>query len=68
MTLSGADGQPFRSLRFSSVTTERPLSAGTVEVDDLPAGTWQIRVAGPAGKTWEDTVTVREGEVVRKEL
>lgn len=68
LTVLGADGQPFRSLRFSSVVSERPLQLGTVEVNDLPAGTWTLRVAGPAGKNWEDTVTVRPGEALRRDL
>lgn len=69
LTLVGANGQPHRTvMRFGAVVQEWTLVAGAAAVDDLPAGKWVIRVAGPDGKSWQGEVMVVAGGSVRKEL
>ena len=66
LTLVGANGQPYRALVFGRLQQEWILAAGTVTIDDLPAGTWNVRIAGPGGQSWQGDVIVVQGGSVRK--
>lgn len=66
LTLVGANGQPHRTVSFGAVVQEWTLVAGAATVDDLPAGKWVVRIAGPNGKSWQGEVMAVAGGSVRR--
>ncbi|HVR96628.1 MAG TPA: hypothetical protein VMW27_08445, partial [Thermoanaerobaculia bacterium] len=60
LTLTGADGQPFRSVQGGTVIQEWTVFSQAV-VDDLPAGAWQLTVTGPDGRIWRGSATTTPG-------
>jgi carboxypeptidase family protein len=61
LKITGADGLPYRSLRFSSVRSAWPLAEGRAELDDLPPGAWQLRVELPGGKAVQGSAVTAPG-------
>jgi hypothetical protein len=61
LTLTGADGQPFRSVSGGMVVQEWPMYSNQALVDGLPAGAWQLTVTGPDGRTWRGSATTTPG-------
>jgi protocatechuate 3,4-dioxygenase beta subunit len=57
LQITGADGLPYRSLRFGFLIPVQLISSGRLELDDLPPGIWQVRVEVPGG-------AVRQGSAV----
>jgi protocatechuate 3,4-dioxygenase beta subunit len=50
LQITGADGLPYRSLRFGFLFQNLEIGGGRLELDDLPPGAWQVRVEVPGGK------------------
>ena len=50
LQITGADGLPYRSLRFGFLMQNLEIGDGRLELDDLPPGAWQVRVDVPGGK------------------
>ncbi len=50
LQITGADGLPYRSLRFGFLMQNLEIGDGRLELDDLPPGAWQVRVEVPGGK------------------
>jgi hypothetical protein len=57
LQITGADGLPYRSLRFGFLMPEQQIGNGRLDLDDLPPGAWQVRVEVPGGP-------VRQGSAV----
>ncbi len=57
LQITGADGLPYRSLRFGFLLPEQQIRSGRLDLDDLPAGAWQLQVEVPGG-------AVRRGSTV----
>lgn len=68
LTLLRPEGELFRSMSWSGVQQAWPLEHGSARIDDLPAGTWQIRVNSSQGKSWQGTVTLSAGQAASREL
>jgi uncharacterized GH25 family protein len=60
LTVTGADGQPFRDVSGGMVLQEWTVFSQGV-VDGLPAGTWQLTVTGPDGRVWRGSATTTPG-------
>ncbi|HYO12902.1 MAG TPA: carboxypeptidase regulatory-like domain-containing protein [Thermoanaerobaculia bacterium] len=61
LSVTGADGQPFRSVLYGMSLTEWPLLQGRTVVEGVPPGTWRLRVTAADGRTWEATATTTGG-------
>jgi protocatechuate 3,4-dioxygenase beta subunit len=61
LSLAGSGGQPYRSMVYGVVQSEWPLLEGMAVVEDLPPGTWRVRVTAADGRTWEGTATTAGG-------
>jgi hypothetical protein len=61
-TALGANGQPYRWLRYGGfLGSEWSMADGQVLLNNLPAGTWRIVVTAPDGHTWQGTATTSPG-------
>ena len=57
-TVSTPDGRPFRALGWGADPVSRwQLSAGRVELDSLPPGSWRVRVEASDGRSWAGETT-----------
>lgn len=61
LTIQGADGRPFQSIRWGAPIREWRLADGKAKVEDLPPGNWQLTVTAPDGRTWKGTATAAPG-------
>ncbi|HZF12331.1 MAG TPA: carboxypeptidase regulatory-like domain-containing protein [Thermoanaerobaculia bacterium] len=61
LKITGADGLPYRSLRFGFLQPEWRLAEGRAEIDDLPPGVWQLRVEAPGGKVFSGSAATAPG-------
>lgn len=61
VTVTGSDGQPFRSLLYSVVLADWPLTNGRAMIEGLPAGQWRLRATSPDGQAREGTASVSPG-------
>ncbi len=59
--VTGADGRPFRSLRWSITSTEWPLADGRTIVGGLAPGPWIVTVEAPDGRRWQGQATLAAG-------
>jgi protocatechuate 3,4-dioxygenase beta subunit len=62
LQIVGADGLPYRALRFGGFLFQDPkLVDGRLELDDLPPGAWRLHVQVPGGKVREGTAVTAPG-------
>jgi len=61
-------GEPFRFVGRGILQQEWPLVNGIAIIDGLPSGTYTVRAAGPAGKSWQSTVVTTEGQETQARL
>jgi protocatechuate 3,4-dioxygenase beta subunit len=61
VTVTGADGQPFRSLFMGDVRQQWPVSAGRARIASLPPGRWQVQATAEDGRSWKGFVSTVAG-------
>ncbi|HYO12550.1 MAG TPA: carboxypeptidase regulatory-like domain-containing protein [Thermoanaerobaculia bacterium] len=63
LTIVDPGGQPLRLVSFGAVLTIAGMShrGGSFFLDDVPPGTWTVRVAAADGRSWEGTATTTGG-------
>lgn len=62
VTLTGADGRPFRLLGWNGgVRSSFDLHGGIWAQDRLPVGSWEVRVSTADGRSWTGRATVTPG-------
>ncbi|HEV7514810.1 MAG TPA: carboxypeptidase regulatory-like domain-containing protein [Thermoanaerobaculia bacterium] len=61
LEITGADGLPYRSLRFGFLLQDLKFGEGRIELDDVPPGAWRLRVEVPGGKAREGTAVTAPG-------
>ncbi|HEX2252632.1 MAG TPA: carboxypeptidase regulatory-like domain-containing protein, partial [Thermoanaerobaculia bacterium] len=63
LTLAAPDGSSMLGQDPSGAPRDRwPLPGGAGVVDNLPPGTWMLRVTAPDGRIWEQPVTLSPGD------
>ena len=68
LRLTGADGVPFVNVRWGDVRQEWELYRGRQSVSGLPAGSFNVEVTTPDGRTWRRTVSLSPGATTRLDL
>ncbi len=66
VTVTGADGREFHSVGWGGDARRVAyhLVRGRLRIDDLPPGTWHVRVSAPGGRTLSATAQLRPGAAV----
>jgi hypothetical protein len=60
--ISGADGMPFRSLGWNAQPqSEWRMTGGSMEFRSLPAGSWNVSVTSPDGRSWQGSGVTSAG-------
>jgi protocatechuate 3,4-dioxygenase beta subunit len=69
VSLTGPGGRPFRTFaRIFEPAASWDLRRGTFVLDDIPPGTWEVRVTAADGRTWRTTATTVQGTPVEAVL
>ncbi|MEM7587290.1 MAG: carboxypeptidase-like regulatory domain-containing protein, partial [Acidobacteriota bacterium] len=65
LTLASAEGLRFQNLAWGGTLEQAwPVAAGRAVVEGLPAGVWNLRVEGPAGRVWTGVAVTTGGPEV----
>jgi hypothetical protein len=59
--ITGADGLPYRSLRFGFLLPDLQIFDGRLDLEDQPPGAWQVQVELPGGKLRQGSAVTAPG-------
>jgi hypothetical protein len=68
VTLTAADGIPFRVVRWQGYKSSWESHGSTLNFERVPAGTWKVTAQVPGGSSWSGNTTIAPGGVAELTL